>query len=49
MGNTVFENFILADNKHAGFRAHLSNRTQEAVIFRDSAVIAQTTANGEDA
>jgi hypothetical protein len=39
MGNTIFEDFILADNYHAGFEAHLTNFTKEEVIFSDSVII----------
>lgn len=47
MGNSIFEDFILADNYYAGFQAHLSNFTKEEVVFQNSVVIGRTQANSE--
>lgn len=45
VGNMVFENFYLVDNKQSGFNIYLTNRTDEEVILRNSIIVGRSLGN----
>jgi hypothetical protein len=41
----VFENFYLLDNKQSGFNVHLTNRTDEEVVLKNSIIVGKSLGN----
>lgn len=48
VGNMVFDNFWLLDNKQSGFNVYLTNRTDEEVILRNSLIVGKSLGNPAD-
>ncbi|KAL4508253.1 hypothetical protein ABPG72_003557 [Tetrahymena utriculariae] len=48
VGNMIFDNFSLLDNKQSGFNAYLTNRTDEEVILRNSLIVGKSLGNPAD-
>jgi hypothetical protein len=47
-GNTIFNNFTVADSGKTGMQFHLTNFTREMVVAQNSIIVGQTVSNGRN-